>query len=484
MGSKYKDCEVCLTQIKGHNKEISCIHCNKKCCKSCFKTYILGSNNSAKCMYNECDKPFSREFLIDNLGYTFVNTHYKKHREQLLYDIEISKFEETMGVIESRKELYEAKENLEKINEKIKNFNTKEVKEAKKEIENYRRINYTPSFKSNKNLNHQIKFLEEMLKRKKKLKKALEGTQEENLEILKNQRWEIQRKIYRLENINIKIKKEKFFGHCPEPDCKGLINSKLRCVICEVLVCRSCKVKIAKKETPEEEIKENKKNHTCNENDIKSIEQVKKMCKPCPNCKVPIALLEGCSQMFCIECKTIFSWTTGEIVTSGAFHNPHYLEWRKRTGENPNQNIRDACGERITAYKINTNGKIKELCYFLEDLRHRQLHRLNTIINEDKTLEFRIDYIRKKITEKKFKQKLQIEEKKKEKLKDYYMILDMFDNSCQDYLYAFQNDKNKQKLKKTLEELIDYTNKSFNSLKDIYKNKIPQIKYENGRFTL
>ena len=492
VSKEYKDCDVCLAQLKGHNKEISCVHCNQKCCKFCAKTYILGSNNEAKCMHNKCDKPWSREFLIENFGYTFVNTQYKKHREQLLYDIEVAKFEETMSIVASRKELYETKDKLKEINEKIKNYNTKDAKKAKEEIKIYIRRNSTPTFKTNNNLDNQIEFLTEMLKRKVKLKEALKQIGDDNLENLKDKRWKLQQKIWRLENSGeTKIKKEKFFGHCPETDCKGLIKSNSRCVVCEILVCKSCKVKIADKDTPEEVIKENKKNHTCNENDLKSMEEVKKMCKPCPNCKIPITRSEGCSQMWCTMCHTIFSWTTEEVVTTGAFHNPHYLEWRRKTGGNPNENIIGNCGTRLSIHNLNINGysancdKLRQLCYFLEDLRYRYLRNLNTIINEDKTLEFRIQFIRNNLTEKKFRQKLQIEEKKKAKLRDHYMILDMFDNTCQEYLQGFKNDRQYNKLFKIIEELLEYTNESFKKLKSVYKNKIPKIEIaNNGRYNI
>jgi len=35
--------------------------------------------------------------------------------------------------------------------------------------------------------------------------------------------------------------------------------------------------------------------------------------------------------MFCVECKTTFSWRTGRIVNKGeAHHNPHFYEWKRQ----------------------------------------------------------------------------------------------------------------------------------------------------------
>lgn len=56
--------------------------------------------------------------------------------------------------------------------------------------------------------------------------------------------------------------------------------------------------------------------------------------KPCPKC---CNLIEkenmGCDQMFCVLCNTVFSWETGLIVDSDNAHNPHYYQWKRKTGE-------------------------------------------------------------------------------------------------------------------------------------------------------
>lgn len=51
----------------------------------------------------------------------------------------------------------------------------------------------------------------------------------------------------------------------------------------------------------------------------------------CPKCNTVIEKeIGGCDQMFCIKCKTTFSWTTRRIVTKGeAHHNPHFYEWQR-----------------------------------------------------------------------------------------------------------------------------------------------------------
>lgn len=45
----------------------------------------------------------------------------------------------------------------------------------------------------------------------------------------------------------------------------------------------------------------------------------------CPGCLAFVFKQHGCDQMFCTKCNTFFSFETGQKVTSGAFHNPHFF---------------------------------------------------------------------------------------------------------------------------------------------------------------
>lgn len=50
-------------------------------------------------------------------------------------------------------------------------------------------------------------------------------------------------------------------------------------------------------------------------------------------------VVHNCDQMWCVECKTAFSWSKGTIET-GMVHNPHYYQWMRQNGgaiQNPNE---------------------------------------------------------------------------------------------------------------------------------------------------
>jgi hypothetical protein len=86
----------------------------------------------------------------------------------------------------------------------------------------------------------------------------------------------------------------------------------LQCVSCETVFCDLCFLPLGS----------DTDTHVC----------VSKI-KPCPRCCNLIEKEEaGCDQMFCVLCNVVFSWKTGLIVDTDAAHNPHYYQWKRKTG--------------------------------------------------------------------------------------------------------------------------------------------------------
>ena len=93
-------CLICAETFKGiSRKKTKCEFCDFEACLSCCKTFILGEP-TAKCMNTECNKEWSRKFLVETCGQTFVNRELKKHREELLYDKERSLLPATQPFVE------------------------------------------------------------------------------------------------------------------------------------------------------------------------------------------------------------------------------------------------------------------------------------------------------------------------------------------------------------------------------------------------
>lgn len=87
----------------------------------------------------------------------------------------------------------------------------------------------------------------------------------------------------------------------------------VECVSCAAVFCAFCF----------SQLESDKSTHTC----------VVKL-KQCPRCCNLIEKEDaGCDQMFCVLCNTLFSWETGLIVDNDSAHNPHYYQWKRKTGE-------------------------------------------------------------------------------------------------------------------------------------------------------
>jgi hypothetical protein len=117
-----------------------------------------------------------------------------------------------------------------------------------------------------------------------------------------------------------------FNFNCPRNDCRGFVGGDFICGVCQIKVCSEC-------------LNEYKEDHKCDPNDIKSVEEIKKNCKPCPNCSGNIFKIRGCNQMWCTYCKTAFNWATLKIIKKGMFHNPHHAAEGRTFASNYEQNI-------------------------------------------------------------------------------------------------------------------------------------------------
>ena len=152
---------------------------------------------------------------------------------------------------------------------------------------------------------------------------------------------------------------------CPDNDCKGFVSSAWKCGLCGNSFCKDCH-------------KEKLEGHECNGDDKATIALIRQECKNCPKCSMGIYKIEGCDQMFCTGCHTPFSWKTGNIITNGPIHNPHYFEIMRRGGNVPRQPGDVPCGGIPDQYNID---QICRKLKFAKLDRHIVSHCLRMILH-------------------------------------------------------------------------------------------------------
>jgi hypothetical protein len=258
----------------------------------------------------------------------------------------------------------------------------------------------------------------------------------------------------------------KFVRRCTAPDCKGFLSSVWKCGLCFNWICSECfEVKGTEKDIA----------HTCKKEALETATLIKKDTKPCPSCGEVIMKSDGCDQMWCTSCHNPFSWRTGQLITKGIIHNPHYFQWLAKGGQAPPRNPGDIpCGGlpdiyvlSRRMYNIGVNNNIREefmhifrICSHIIDIERRryELH-LEPNNNQD----IGVQYLLKDIDETSWKQTLAKREKARQKSNEIRDILDAFNGAAIDLFRRI--DMNQIYSRTQMEELISQIKKELNALR-------------------
>ena len=383
------ECTLC-TESMIDNDRIICPHCSIEICEPCFQYGITMELQNPVCIY--CKKPLSLEFILSNNATYWCEKIFLDYYSNLLLEKEKNKIMDTIPKF--------------KIHVEIDNL--------KKERNN---------LLTNKKIMN-------LLKKKGLSKEDLENTYENHIYTRNKQKETLTTKIEKLEkslNIKQKEKKEKisYITKCPKDNCKGFINSKYFCEICDTKICKAC-------------FMITNQDHTCSRHDIESAEMIKKDSKPCPGCYIPIFKISGCNQMFCTNCNTVFHWETLQI-DKGPVHNQHYFDYLSELKNSSEQSRLDnvACG---TIEEIYTNIDRKIMISWLQHT-YTKTQEINTIkipelreIFKDNFEKYRIQYLYGNISEKSWKQKIMKDTIHNEAYYSYIEIFEMFVTVCSDLI--------------------------------------------------
>ena len=95
-------CNICCDNYnKSNRSKVCCPYCDFDVCRTCCETYIL-SESTPKCMKPDCAKEWSRKFLRENFTFVFLNSKYKEHLEDILFDQEKALLPATQPLVEEK----------------------------------------------------------------------------------------------------------------------------------------------------------------------------------------------------------------------------------------------------------------------------------------------------------------------------------------------------------------------------------------------
>ena len=260
-----EDCQICCEAF--NRSTHTAVECIKCSFKACRTcTRKYLLSKPSEAHCMSCKDVWSREFLVDNLCRSFVYGEWKRYKEGLLLETEKARLVD--------------------------------------DVENAA----------------QVKQRDALRQRKAEIRKQIRKLQEQHRGV-EGKLWEVQR-IMRGEEI-VKKKPREFVHKCPADNCNGFLSNSWKCKICELVVCPKC-----------HEIKENPAEgggapHNCKQENIDTVKFLKRDTKKCPKCATRIHKINGCDQMWCTQCHIAFKWSTGDIVTNGIIHNPHFVAWQK-----------------------------------------------------------------------------------------------------------------------------------------------------------
>lgn len=363
--SEAKMCDICCEDRK---KFIKCGLCDFECCPECLETYVLGGNEIFRCMNVNCGNVFSPKVLAENYTKKWLSdkkSGYAAHLLKIDVESEKSKIPSTLPLVPKYDEMLLVRKEQLKIDRKL-----HKIPEKRGEEFYYLRVK-----------------LEDLHEIERRIKDELfEGKITETPKI------------------------EKFIQGCPTEGCRGLINDKFICLVCNARICEKCRLL----ESP---------SHKCDPNDVESVKAMAENTKPCPKCATGIFKIDGCDQMFCMTCQTAFSWETGKIET-GNIHNPHYFQWLRDSGKEvpraPGDNPALRCGEVPHQYQFRPllglammgfSGNKEEYVFWTTTFGsllnfagdYQVSNRMNSArLCERSMKEFRLKYLKNTITEEKW----------------------------------------------------------------------------------
>ncbi len=434
-----QDCAICCEKF--NNSTRACITCEFGDCgyQSC-KSCVRQYllGTTTDPHCMKCRKAWSQNFVVMKLNRSFVTQDYRKHRKALLLDRELSRMPDTMEAAQRLKESESEQEQAMVIRDEI--LKVQAQLRALREQQDFHERRATAI----------------------RTGKAAEG------------------------------EKKKFIMPCPSEDCRGFLSTGYKCEICNLHTCPKCFEIIGYNKHDE---------HTCNEDNVKTAAMIKADTKPCPSCGTRISKIDGCDQMWCINCHQAFSWRTGQ-VDNGVVHNPHFYQYQRsvNNGQIPRPPGDVVCGglpgwyqfrSRIIHRLAGGSGEARALRDQVSDLHRTVAHITHTCVPDTRhrvrTLEdnedLRIDYILGRKTKAELESQVYRNDNLRRKYMEYLHLYELLSTvGIELFAGLCNNDDTASNFVKVVKDellgydnLRKYCNTQFADVSVTYNQNVPQI---------
>jgi hypothetical protein len=478
------NCPVCCdpyTTIA--RRPVACAACPYLACLRCTSTFLLSIKTDAHCM--NCRAPWDRAFLDSKMTRGFLDGDYKRHRQAVLLDKERSLLPATQPAVEHELECRKKGDLITELGAQSTVLGN-QIRELQKKIDvvNHESIEIFLRLSQSENTSELME-----LKAKRKEFTTLEQTMLQEKFALYHQQDGLWQEIHAHKQfIKRKPSKSKqrreFVAACPSSGCRGFLSTAYKCGTCQEQYCPSCR-----------ELKATDKEHTCDPALVATIKAILADSKPCPACGVAISRVSGCDQMYCTQCDTPFSYSTGEKI-KGVIHNPHYFERMHQAAANAV--AAGGAGGECPAAGVwprppqrSPNPYVRS-CYHIPVYYQAGLHVQEVVLGEELRLEepdntdLRVMFLLKNIDEKTFGQQLQLRDKEWQFKRELRGPLELFVITTLEFFQSLDLDppteskvlSNKVSVYRgTVENLI---NKSLQEISHRFTRQVPQIDYSDG----
>jgi hypothetical protein len=251
------------------------------------------------------------------------------------------------------------------------------------------------------------------------------------------------------------------------PDCGNLLKENFsfkQCVNCKTLACKNCISKISSLEEP----------HSCDLTRLKEMETNFQNWRPCPECRVLIEKSSGgCDQMFCVLCKTTFSWRTGRRASKEEVkHNPHFYQWQRQQTPNERNPLDNPCEGHFLIKcqemeKSTDSGD--DLGSYLKLVQAMMMNSLESFVrvremDEFIRQQFRTLYLTKKYSERKWKVKFSQQLETLKRNSEMQKLLSIALDSMYQIVLEKERDEAEDLFLTKLEILFDFVSKHLQAI--------------------